>query len=65
MRRRWDTHALSCNVEERNVKKIALEEHFTRPELSAYSHRPQSSLNSPILRKFEARPRSDRGSYSA
>jgi 2,3-dihydroxybenzoate decarboxylase len=37
------------------VKKIALEEHFTRPELSAYSHRPQSSLNSPILRKFEAR----------
>jgi hypothetical protein len=37
------------------MKKIALEEHFTTPVLSAYAHGPGSSMNRQGFGQFEPR----------
>ena len=37
------------------MKKIALEEHFTTPDMSAYAHGPGSSMNRQRFGQFEQR----------
>lgn len=37
------------------MRKIALEEHFTTPDLSGYAHGPRSSMSQEIFRRFEKR----------